>query len=904
MEDTNEPMEGADDGETGGDGPADGRGDEGGGESLPPMTKLQQHASCNTRYNRQLVGRILVEVFRGAVETGTELNVDEVMQPVLKLVNDTDPTVRIDLIEQLPHVAMICQEAPDRLGDVLPRHLIQIISTFLLDDEQQVRQSTHSALLALIDRGLLDKNSAEFVVAPTLLRMTQQLDRLELFTLAIDGMSKVAKILDEATAERLFLNRYLALCAERNFFIRRLCGFRFGEFSASMSKDAVYEKLLPMYVTLCKDPVWSVRKSCADVIVSFACCVSLHHRRTTLSEQLANFLTDDSKWVRVSAFQILGPFISTFAKQFTGFSYNEYGELVLTDQHGTELRYNVKSSSGGSTEPAFCNAMITTENALYAEFGNLMAKSCAESGGEGDYTKKANMMQDDRVNAKWKHEGASKSSVVNDENQENDATIVQDYDEFNPFRYYYIPPNLPLDTELVQAAMVESSTEKSQISPTKEETQCDANGENKEFKQHRGRRRRLTVMDKLVLEKSSRFLKNCIECNGNETRTETLSDDSNFLNDTVDIANVSLDSSDCHSSPGVNSKIDHSANNGQTIVPQYLIEFFISMADPGAKSIGVEIPRYCAFSFPAVVLTLGRENWPLLKDAYEELAYAREFRVRRTVASSIHELAMILGEELAGRDLLPVYYGFIKDLDEVRVGALKHLTTFLKILRPADRQKFLPKLKAFLTMDSEWNWRFREIVVSKLLEAIPLFSPNDVSEQIVPLSLPLLDDTVAAVRHTALALATEIISYLSTDEHLVTALIQNLKYLLASEESKWTCRQAFALLCSSLIRNEAISPEIFGRDLLPCLLSLSSDIVPNVRLAVVTALTRHVVNICDYLGADQAEKVNQKIIQMRTDPDRDVRIVAGGVGGKYYPQGAEWKVPAVKAKFSCYDGST
>lgn len=49
-----------------------------------------------------------------------------------------------------------------------------------------MRQSTHAALLALIDRGLLDKHSAEFVVAPTLLKMTEQLDRLELFTLAID----------------------------------------------------------------------------------------------------------------------------------------------------------------------------------------------------------------------------------------------------------------------------------------------------------------------------------------------------------------------------------------------------------------------------------------------------------------------------------------------------------------------------------------------------------------------------------------------------------------------------------------------------------------------------------------------------------------------------------------------
>lgn len=46
--------------------------------------------------------------------------------------------------------------------------------------------------------------------------------------------------------------------------------------------------------------------------------------------------------------------------------------------------------------------------------------------------------------------------------------------------------------------------------------------------------------------------------------------------------------------------------------------------------------------------------------------------------------------------------------------------------------------------------------------------------------------------------------------------------------------------------------------------------------------------IAEYLG-DQADEVNQTLIQMRTDQDRDVRIIAGGVAGKYYPQGVEWK---------------
>ena len=42
-------------------------------------------------------------------------------------------------------------------------------------------------------------------------------------------------------------------------------------------------------------------------------------------------------------------------------------------------------------------------------------------------------------------------------------------------------------------------------------------------------------------------------------------------------------------------------------------------------------------------------------------------------------MALIEGEEITHRDLLPVFDGFLKDLDEVRIGVLKHLADFLKV---------------------------------------------------------------------------------------------------------------------------------------------------------------------------------------------------------------------------------
>lgn len=60
-------------------------------------------------------------------------------------------------------------------------------------------------------------------------------------------------------------------------------------------------------------------------------------------------------------------------------------------------------------------------------------------------------------------------------------------------------------------------------------------------------------------------------------------------------------------------------------------------------------------------------------------SFLSQWKVRRTLAFSIHELAVILGDQLTAADLVPIFNGFLKDLDEVRIGVLKHLYDFLKV---------------------------------------------------------------------------------------------------------------------------------------------------------------------------------------------------------------------------------
>ena len=95
--------------------------------------------------------------------------------------------------------------------------------------------------------------------------------------------------------------------------------------------------------------------------------------------------------------------------------------------------------------------------------------------------------------------------------------------------------------------------------------------------------------------------------------------------------------------------------------------------------------RFCAFSFPGVLLTLGSGKWNDLQSVYftltQDLQVDRlycsnwiyfieyylflQWKVRRTLSHSLHEVAKILGTELTEAHLLPTFELFLKDLDQV-----------------------------------------------------------------------------------------------------------------------------------------------------------------------------------------------------------------------------------------------
>lgn len=86
----------------------------------------------------------------------------------------TEPSVRAELMEQVPHVAMYCHEEKDehQWMHLVPSFLLPLVVRYLTDVNNQVRKTAQAALLVLLEQELVAHNDVEDQVCPLLLMLT------------------------------------------------------------------------------------------------------------------------------------------------------------------------------------------------------------------------------------------------------------------------------------------------------------------------------------------------------------------------------------------------------------------------------------------------------------------------------------------------------------------------------------------------------------------------------------------------------------------------------------------------------------------------------------------------------------------------------------------------------------
>ena len=89
----------------------------------------------------------------------------------------------------------------------------------------------------------------------------------------------------------------------------------------------------------------------------------------------------------------------------------------------------------------------------------------------------------------------------------------------------------------------------------------------------------------------------------------------------------------------------HTLKGGE--INERLIENYIRMTSNELNDISTDndILYACAYNFPAVFDALGKSRWQVLLPIYSKLLKIQDKRVKKTIASSLHEISKILGDK-------------------------------------------------------------------------------------------------------------------------------------------------------------------------------------------------------------------------------------------------------------------
>ncbi|XP_051804131.1 serine/threonine-protein phosphatase 4 regulatory subunit 1 isoform X1 [Acanthochromis polyacanthus] len=926
-----------------------------GQDNLTPLGRLEKYAFSENVFNRQIVARGLLDVLREFSDN--ENDFISVMETVARMSEDGEPTVRAELMEQVPNIAMFLHESRPNFPAAFSRYLVPIVVRYLTDPNNQVRKTSQAALLVLLEQGLISKADMETKVCPVLLDLTEPSSDDDYKIEAVAIMCKVVTMLSKDTVEHLLLPRFCDLCSDARLFqVRKVCAANFGEFCSIVGQEATEKLLMPKFFDLCSDSLWGIRKACAECFMMVSNSTSPEVRRAKLSPLFISLISDQSRWVRQAAFQSLGRFISTFANpSSTGLHFREDGALLevprcTSDSDCSLNSLNCSSISSCHTERTITHTPPNQDGRATPSPEHVVTADSEELHGYDDsHTSVPGEMHDGFTHT------SSNDSPTATNNAKNTKETEQTDENFNSFHYWRSPlPDISGELEMLSCQTSEEVVEKEEKKEAEEEepeescpksrsshgkatsdqiqkvldclqphiddpdvqaqvqvlsaalkaAQLDSPSDNSptevEPEVEPENNADSPSVESRSVEVQSESEESCTEeeeeeqmvetppasesCpvqeqGDEETQTEPLEDQEESSPNSPVLESELIESVEEEGKEdSSHSPVSEDKPKIQNVIPQQLLDQYLSMTDPArAQTVDTEIAKHCAFSLPGVALTLGRQNWHCLKDTYETLATDVQWKVRRTLAFSIHELAVILGDQLTAADLVPIFNGFLKDLDEVRIGVLKHLYDFLKLLHADKRREYLYQLQEFMVTDNSRNWRFRYELAEQLILIIELYSHYDVYDYLRQIALTLCSDKVSEVRWISYKLVVEILQklYASGADDLGLNFINELTVRFC-HCPKWVGRQAFAFICQAIVEEDCMPMEQFSQHLLPSLLSLSSDPVANVRVLVAKALRQSVMEKAYFKepGCACSDELEETVMTLQSDKDRDVRFFA------------------------------
>lgn len=302
---------------------------------------------------------------------------------------------------------------------------------------------------------------------------------------------------------------------------------------------------------------------------------------------------------------------------------------------------------------------------------------------------------------------------------------------------------------------------------------------------------------------------------------------------------------------------------GKDLNKKYLLPYFIKfLGDAEAEIKTNAATRLAEYAILLDVDDIVGKVIPSIKP----LASDNIQHVRASLASSILQLCPLIGKKYTNDHILSIFLLLLRDeFSDVRLALFKNLDEITKVIDiDSLSQSLLPALTD-LAVDK--NWRIRSASIEFLSFFARKMGESFLNDKFSKILLDWLLDRVYGVREAAVNCVRSLAEILGgpwTEKVLFPkiAVLQNNPNYLHRQSVLFTIMKLVGLL----------SQDALGKTVMPVLVTLHKDPVPNVRMNAARALKM----IIPYLKEKSAEKENGKkmLTQLAEDTDPEVKLIA------------------------------
>ena len=378
-------------------------------DTLPPLERVLKYTSAKMALQRLVHVRMIGDT---AVAVGAADTLKFLFPLLRNLVVDPEFVVRKELAAQLQILARVCAENGSQAGDggrtdgynAVLHDLLPIVSQLLGDSASaEVRKAASDAL---VDIGYFLKQEDFMHILTIVIEFAGSDTSEENRMVAAELLNMLAPLLGKEEMCRQFLVPTVVSLAEDGAFRVRMSVARHiaNVFRTSLEEDIV-ERLLPAFFNLAEDEIWGVRKACAESLWQIARALpnNLKHKygwqkstlvggkprnkkQKTLNKIYCDYVNvDPSKWVRNTAYQYLGHFLTAMSGVLGNnddpWDSNEAFSKIVVEQ--------TSSAGPGKQREAYSASIDFTNMGIGKEHSSfLSAEDTADLSAEESTTKK------------------------------------------------------------------------------------------------------------------------------------------------------------------------------------------------------------------------------------------------------------------------------------------------------------------------------------------------------------------------------------------------------------------------------------------------------------------------------------------------------------------------------------